>query len=93
MVLPWLNALKQAFDLEFLALDPGGFIPVYFSEMNIYPPIESARFLCVFAIARVHKTLRKRAISRIPDPVAKVSMFEISPRISKRICWRYFGTK
>jgi hypothetical protein len=71
---------KQVFDLEFLATDAGRFVPVYFSEADcaIGEPFRLRQRPRPY-------TRRRRASSRIPEPVAKVSIAEISPSISNCI--------
>jgi len=72
-------------DLEFLASDSGGFVPVYFSNVN--RAIGKANACDAFALAPATEAIDPPQARDLTDrgAVAKVSIPEISPRISKRI--------
>jgi hypothetical protein len=79
-------------DLEFLATDSGGLVPMYFSKLNRSILQTDACNTLAFSPSALAVDAAQPRNSRIPRPVANVSTSEISPKISKDIRGHFAGT-
>jgi len=72
-------------DLEFLPSDPGRLVPVYLGHADLAITETDASNALAFSPTPRPYMRRSRAISRIADPAAIVSVSEMRPGISNPI--------
>src|SRR5207302_3283008 len=82
MFAPCLYLSQKSLDLELALANASGLIPMQLSEDHFTRSQPNPNNAFTLAPSSAYR-LRKRASSRIPEPVAMVSTAESSPMISK----------